>query len=370
MGTRTWTAWLPGPEGPMPSPSLGVYTPGTRIWDIVFSRQAWLRATSPKPQGKIPKKDGGVRIIQNYGKSTPIGQEAHEIAGIVGPFLVRFATNLAARTGVIWSHNMKAPEAILAHIINNAPRVYAADLAKAFWQVRKRDVYRLLRRAGLPRVVAAFLAWQMTDDQKDGQKVLRQRLSMGHPLSPILLALWILTNGRNFFKKVQEAGGLISIYADNIQISGIPFPKLISLQGAAGRLRWKKSKDGRAWKTLVPGAPPEMGVAWVPGGTPYSRFWAQPAHRKSREKRAIRILAKVLAWGTLGGYATQWAGRALQVARGLAEYNRSVLKWGRARYPRHRLPQPRKPSDPRGKPLGGRPVRRKPRSARLRRRSA
>jgi hypothetical protein len=361
MATKTWTRWFPGTEVPTWSPLPGVYYPGTRIWDFALSRQVWIRATSPKPTARIPKPDGSWRIIQIYGQGTEVGRDAEAIAGMVKPLLVRLAHNLATRTGVVWTNSIKAPEAILFHILNGSTKIFAADLRKAFWQVRKRDVYRILRRAGIPRPVAALISWQATDNQADGDRILAHRLSMGHPLSPIILVIWILLTGKNFFKELIRRGARISLYVDNIQISGIPFPTLVRLQTLAGRLRWKKDPKGRAWKTLVPGGPPEMGTVWVKGGTPYSKYWLQPHKRRRILRRALRLTAKALA-GT-GNPRRDLL--LLQKAQGLDAWATSHVTWGRARVPgKHRLSVSQ---DPTRKRVGGRPVGNPLRSARLRR---
>jgi hypothetical protein len=290
-----------------------------------------------------------------------VGRDAEAIAGMVKPLLVRLAHNLATRTGVVWTNSIKAPEAILFHILNGSKKIFAADLRKAFWQVRKRDVYRILRRAGIPRPVAALISWQATDNQIDGDRILAHRLSMGHPLSPIILIIWILLTGKNFFKELIRRGAKVSLYVDNIQISGIPFPTLVKLQTLAGRLRWKKDPKGRAWKTLVPGGPPEMGTVWVKGGTPYSRYWLQPHKRRRILRRALRLRAKALA-GTGNPKLDLYL---LQKAQGLDAWATSQISWGRARVPGK--PHLFVSQDPTRKRVGGRPVGNPLRRARLRR---
>jgi hypothetical protein len=280
---------------------------------------------------------------------------------MVKHLLIRLAHNLAAKAGVVWTNSIKAPEAILFHILNGSKKIFAADLRKAFWQVRKRDVYHILRRAGIPRPVAALISWQATDDQIDGDRILAHRLSMGHPLSPVILVIWILLTGRNFFRELKRRGAKVSLYVDNIQISGIPFPTLVELQTLAGRLRWKKDSRGRAWKTLVPGGPPEMGAVWVKGGTPYSRYWLQPHKRRRTLRKALRLRAKALA----GTGDPRLNLLLLQRAQGLDTWANSQITWGRARIPGKLLPF--SSQDPTRKRVGGRPVGTSPRRARLRR---
>jgi hypothetical protein len=184
---------------------------------------------------------------------------------------------------------------------------------------------------------------------------------MGHPLSPVILAIWILLTGKNFFRELNRKGAKVSLYVDNIQISGIPFPTLVELQTLAGRLRWKKDPKGRAWKTRVPGGPPEMGAVWVKGGTPYSKYWLQPHKRRRILRKAQRLIAKALT-GTGDPRVNLYL---LQKAQGLDAWANSQVSWGRARIPGKLHPSVSQ--DPTWKRVGGRPVGKAPRRARLRR---
>jgi len=81
-----------------------------------------------------------------------------------------------------------------------------------------------------------------------------------------------------------------------------------------------------------------MGVVWTAGGNQYTKYWLGVWKRSKYERKAERLFGRALAFllalpqfGLGAIVATRMICKIMQIARGYAQWARSVVYWGRAR---------------------------------------
>jgi hypothetical protein len=153
-----------------------------------------------------------------------------------------------------------------AHLHAPENQTLSADIKTAFWRVRQNSVYRLLRSCGLGQHMAALISRQMCDVVPGMQG---RRLLMGHPLAPVMLALWIATVARKELRFLHLIGATVTWYADNVSVSwtnrwvgGKTLGKALNQSG----VKWHTTKGGRDPTPEGEGRPiPEGGTIPHPG---------------------------------------------------------------------------------------------------------
>jgi len=286
----------------------------TALSTSLAHRHGWqARAGGRKPMTEIPKRDGGKRIIHNFGKDTEVGKDAKVVAQILKPILEREAQRRFLNGGVLWSPKASVWHCMEQHAENPASQTFSADIKSAFWQVRQRTVYRLLRQIGMGQHMAALISRQMCDDIPGLQG---KRLLMGHPLAPVTLALWGATVARKAHRFLRLLGAVVTWYVDNISVSWQKrkaseeeVRKALSHSGlrmnappgglelnpgtlmevfARTPITWKRSKtSNRAWSSWLGR---ELGLVKADRQARHARL--QPHNRSDGTRKALKALIR------------------------------------------------------------------------------
>jgi hypothetical protein len=196
-----------------------------------------------------------------------VGQDAQIVAAVLKPALEQEAIRRFANCGVIWHPAQTVWHCMEAHL--NAPenQTMSADIRTAFWRVRQNSVYRLLRSCGLGQHMAALISRQMCDTVPGMEG---RRLLMGHPLAPVMLALWIATVARREMRFLHLIGATVTWYVDNVSVSwknrwvgGKTLKKALNQSG----IRWSlgRGREGHPTQRGEGDPIPEGGIIPYPG---------------------------------------------------------------------------------------------------------
>lgn len=211
-----------------------------------------------KPRKVIWENRGGKvqeRLIHVGGPTTEWGRQAHKLAydlGLLEAAQEYLESFLAGEAG-IYIDPHASPHTIVKKI-RKWRRVWAADLAGAFWQLTPRDVYRVWKAVTGDPKLATLLKFHLTATipgrflrAKKLARSAERRLSMGHPLSPITLLIHIARTLVPLLRgKVR-----LAVYADNIFLEQVgptrPFHQWARRIFREAGLRLKLDDRGRAW---------------------------------------------------------------------------------------------------------------------------
>ena len=325
----------------------------TALSTSLAHRVGWqARAGAHKPTKEIPKRDGGKRLIHIFGDKTEVGRDAEVVAKVLKPTLEREAIRRFANGGVIWSPKASVWLSMEAHAENPEKHTLSADIKSAFWQVRQNVVYRLLRQIGLGQHMAALISRQMCDDIPGHPG---KRLLMGHPLAPVMLAIWVATFARKAHRFLRLLGAEITWYVDNVTVSwrerktseeevsratsqsgitaksppsGLELnPGTLMMAFAHTPIVWKRHKvSNRAWSSW---SGRELGLVRI--GHKPQQAKAQPHRRSDGTRKALKLLMKSLAMAQrISSQSRGYALKAMSVALGR-------LNWYTATSPLNRV---------------------------------
>jgi hypothetical protein len=269
----------------------------------------------------IPKPDGGIRIIHVFGKGTDVGQDAQVVAKVLKPVLEAEAIRRFANCGVIWHPSQTVWHCMEAHLGAPGGQTLSADIKTAFWRVRQNAVYRILRSCGLGQRMAALVSRQMCDVVPGMEG---RRLLMGHPLAPVMLALWVATVARKEIRFLHLLGATITWYVDNITVSwrnrwvgGKVLRNALNQSGILGRGRGRVGPDPGGVGSPIP----EGDIIPYPGKlNPVSEGGIQTPDNPVVELSPgllMRVFAPTpIRWKKKNGRAwSSWLGRELGLVR-------------------------------------------------------
>lgn len=221
-------------------------------------KQLWETALGDKPRAVIWENRSGKvqpRLIHIGGPTTEWGRQANVLAYDLGLLEAaqRYLENLLSREPGIYIDPHASPHSI-ARKVRKWRRVWAADLAGAFWQLTPRDVYRVWKAVTGDAKLATLLKFHLTAvipgrflREKRIAGGSERRLSMGHPLSPITLLIHIART----LVPLLRGKTRLAVYADNIFLEQVgptrPFHRWARRVFREAGLKLKLDDRGRAW---------------------------------------------------------------------------------------------------------------------------